>query len=192
MNEVMRAHRWVTNAAMIADVARLGLISEEVFDATYGEGAFWTEWKPDTLITNDLHKPAQFHEDYRSLPFPDAIFSTVALDPDYKMQGTPTPDSEMDRRYGTGEVKRWQDRLDDIVTGAVECYRVCGGRLLVKCMDQVVSGKVVWQTDDVTRAVEQAGGHKTNRFDFLSAPRPQPGVQKTERANYSTLLVFAR
>jgi hypothetical protein len=173
---------------MIEDVARLGYLDGVVFDATYGEGTFWREWKPDMLVTNDLYKPADHHCDFRQMPFEDDAFDVVVFDPDYKLTGTPASGNK-DFIYGTDRAKRWQERMGDIVCGAVECARVARSCLLVKCMDQVVSGRMVWQTDEITRAVS---GVKIDRFDLLNAPQPQPPGRRQvhARANYSTLLVF--
>ena len=39
---------WPTNAAMIADVARLGYLKDTdvILDPTYGKGAWWRVWAP--------------------------------------------------------------------------------------------------------------------------------------------------
>ncbi len=196
--EIMRAHRWGTNAKMIAEaVVPLGYIEGRVFDATYGEhGGFWKQHQPESLITNDLNAPqAQFHDDFRDLKFwQDGAFETVVFDPPYKLNGTPAM-GDMDQRFGTagehGKLNR-AGKLEMIRAGAVECYRLTSRWLLVKCMDQVEGGEMRWQTDLVTRAVEELGARKVGRFDFLVTPRKQPGRQVTERSNYSTLLVFLR
>ena len=76
-----------TNAQLIADAAELGYVNSPAFDATYGEGKFWTEVRPKSLTTNDLHKPADLALDYL-MPFPKALrdeFATVVFDPPYKL-----------------------------------------------------------------------------------------------------------
>jgi hypothetical protein len=191
--DVLGAYAWSTNAAMIADVARLGYLCGTVLDATYGEGKFWTEFRPPWMLTNDSRKSADFSDDYRDMRWADRSFDSVVFDPDYKLTGTPSS-VEKDARYGTDEPKRWQDRMSDIELGAAECWRITRKYLLVKCMDQVVSGKMVWQTDRITRVVERYGGRKKDRFDFLNTPQPQPEGRKQVHARrcYSTLLVFTR
>lgn len=193
MAEVMRATAWTNNSHMIEDVARLGYLDGLVLDATYGEGAFWNLWRPETLVTSDLYKPAKYSWDYKNIPMPDSHFDVVVFDPPYKLSGTPSS-PKMDHAYGVEEYMPREERLEDIRLGALECFRVAGKFLLVKCMDQVEGGKMRWQTDIVTRAVEEAGGRKVDRFDYLHTPRPQPEGrrQKTARSNYSTLLVFAK
>lgn len=62
--------------------------------------------------------------------------------------------------------------------------------LLVKCQDQVVSGRVVWQTKQVAEAL----GDTMRLVDELHLPsyRPQPdGVKQVHaRRNYSTLQIY--
>lgn len=190
---VRAAHDWPNNAAMIADVARLGHLDGTVLDATFGEGAFWTVFRPEGLITNDLHKPAMWSEDYRAFSPWVGQFDTVVFDPPYKLSGTPALD-EFDDRYGIQHRTTRDEVLDDIVAGAVECYRVASRRLLVKCQDQVEGGQVRWQTDLITRAIEDLGGRKIDRFDLLGGGRPQPSGRRqlTAQMRPSTLLVFQR
>lgn len=190
--EILRAYRWGSNARMIVDVADLGYIRDEVLDATYGLGGFWRKWTPKTLVANDLNSPlATHHFDFRHLPFNNHRFPTVVYDPPYKLNGTPTGDA-MDQRFGTGRHLTIKERLEMITEGAEECWRVTRDTLLVKCMDQVVSGQMVWQTVILTNLLNARGARLVDRFDFLMTPRKQPSgrVQKHARANYSTLLVF--
>jgi hypothetical protein len=194
---VVAANRWPTNGHLIADVAELGYLDGTVLDATHGRGTFWTIWQPERLITNDFNPTlsADHHQDYRAFDFLDGSFDATVYDPPYKLNGTPTNDA-MDDRYGTGGEKYvpTRVRMENILDGARECYRVTRGFLLVKCEDQVVSGDVCWQTDLITRAVEDTGGRKVEEFYFLNTPRPQPSGRSQRHAsrNLSTLLVFAR
>lgn len=193
-DEVMRAHRWGTNAALIADVARLGYIEGPVLDATYGEcGGFWKAWRPEDLTTNDLNADADLRYDFRAFPLPDRAYTTVVYDPPYKLNGTPA-DDVMDQRFGTGQTMTIGERLAMIYDGAAECWRIADQRLLIKCMDQVVSGRMCWQTHEITNLLVPLGARLEDRFDFLTTPRAQPGnrPQQHARANYSTLLIFVR
>lgn len=170
------------NAELIAHVARLGYLDGSVLDATYGEGTFWRDFKPDALVTNDLYKPADHAWDFLDLPCRDGEYDAVVYDPDYKLNGTPAL-PEMDARYGVQEdmVNRTM-RLDKMTVGAMECYRVARKFLLVKCMDMVEGGKVRWQTDIVTRAIEDVGGEKVARFILHYVPMPQPPSWKATPA----------
>lgn len=195
----MRAHRWGTNAAMIAEaVMPLGYVTGKTLDTTYGQhGGFWKQWAPDDLMTNDLNASGvNTNDDFRDLRWPDRHFETVVFDPPYKLNGTPAM-GDMDSRFGTaeehGKLNR-EGKLAMMRDGAIECWRVTDRRLLVKCMDQVEGGKMRWQTHMIHCALEPLGARLVDRFDFLATPRPQPGDRRqlTARSNYSTLLVFGR
>jgi hypothetical protein len=196
MTEILRAHRWGTNARMIAEaVAPLGYVEGDVFDATFGlAGGFWKDWRPSELITNDLNAPADFHEDFTEFSFDDKAACTVVYDPPYKLNGTPAM-GDMDSRFGTGEGRlNREQKLAMIRDGALECYRITSRWLLVKVMDQVEGGQMRWQTVMVHNALAELGARLVDRFDFLTTPRPQPGDRRqlTARSNYSTLLVFSK
>lgn len=191
---IYAAQKWPTNAHMIADAARLGYLRSDwlILDATYGLGNFWKVWRPpyNRLVTLDAHTNANIRADFTRLPFWSESFDAVVFDPPYKMNGTP---SGPDAIYGVDKATRWQDRIALIRKGVHECARVTENILLVKCQDQVVSGKVVWQTDIVTYAAGQMGLRKVDRLDFLNDPRPQPHTRQLHaRRNSSALLVFQK
>ncbi len=192
--EVVAAHAWADNASLIVDVAKMYLDpSWRILDPTYGLGNWWTKWKPDDLVACDLNpekSPLGKSVDFRDLPWPDDEFDAVAYDPPYKLNGTP---SGPDEAYGVDVPATWQDRLALVLDGIPECARVLKpkGILLVKCMDQVVSGKVRWQGHLVHTRCEEVGLEVIDEFHLLSTPRPQPGGRRQvhARRNYSTLVV---
>jgi hypothetical protein len=193
---VLAATAWPTNAELIADVARLGYLRAEwaTLDPTYGRGVWWQRWRPTSLTASDLDpakSPTGTSVDFRSLPHGDASFMAVAFDPPYKLNGTPT--AGVDARYGVDAYTSRDDRHLLLVDGMAECARVLapGGTLLVKCQDQVNSGRVRWQTDLVTDTARLLGLEKVDAFLMLSY-RPQPAGRRQEHArrNYSTLFVF--
>lgn len=191
---LFRAQEWPTNGHLIATVARFGYIVDPVLDATYGDGVFWQEWKPDALTTSDLHTPAMYAWDFTALPLLDASFSTVVFDPPYKLNGTSrAQDRHVDEPYGVHEKVHWQDKLDLIAAGAKECARVAGMYLLIKCMDQVCSQKMRWQSILAYEAVtENPRWRLVDQFLYLNDPRAQDPNRRVLHAqgNYSTLLVF--
>ena len=190
---VLAAHDWPTNGHLIADVAALYDFGDHVLDATYGRGNFWTTHRPAGLVTNDLNpeSAAEHHHDFRHLPWDDNKFNTVVFDPPYKLNGTPAL-GEFDGRYGIDQPTSWRDRLQLIHDGSVECARVASDLLLIKCQDQVVSGKIRWQTLMLTGEMWAAGWELIDRFDMLGGYRPQPEGRRQVHAHGrpSTLLVF--
>lgn len=190
---VLSAQRWRSNAHLIADVATLGYLDGTVLDVTYGLGVFWQQWQPDELTACDLDvakSPFGKSVDFTQLPFDDHSFDVVVFDPPYKLNGTPT--HGVDSRYGVHERTTWQDRHVLIHKGIDECARVARRFVLLKCMDQVVSGRKRWQTIEFTNYATQKGLHLVDRFDLLVNPRPQPANRRQvhSQGNYSTLLVF--
>lgn len=192
MSEVLAVNDWPTNAALIADVAKLYLDPADVIlDATYGRGRWWSEWRPDVLITNDRFTEADYAFDFRQMDFEDDHFDVVAFDPPYKFNGTPAL-GDFDNAYGIDQPATWQERMLLLTDGLVECCRVAKRLVLAKCQDQVVSGKVRWQTYDLQRYANAHGFRLVDRFTMLGGTRKQPeGVRQVHaRGRGSTLLVF--
>lgn len=197
---VLAAHTWRSNAELIADVAKLGYLDGRVLDVTYGLGTFWKMWRPDDLTACDLDpakSPIGYSVDFTNLlpAFGGRSFEAIVLDPPYKLNGT--PDGSIDGRYGVHEVTTAQDRIDLMLRGVTECSHFLAGQghLLVKCQDQVCSGRMWWQTDLVTKKATACGLVKVDRFDLLGKHRPQPMEgrrQKHAHGRPSTLLVFRR
>lgn len=193
---IMAAGTWATNADMIADVAQLGYLRAEwrTLDPTWGLGTWWTTWRPDRLVGGDLDptkSPTGRSVDATCLPYGTSSFDAVVLDPPYKLNGTPT--DAVDERYGVGGLYTaavGRHRLmADMLT---EAARVASRVVLMKCQDQVCSGRVHWQTDLMTAHAATAGLVKVDALLFPSyRPQPSGRSQQHARRNYSTLLVFA-
>lgn len=230
--EVKAFDTYTTNADLIEAAARLGYLRKEwsTLDPTWGEGVFWRKWRPDHLHGTDLveRKGRAAQEatgsfgprqaDVRRLPFGNESWDAVVFDGPYKFNGK--PDAETDERYGVHLPTRWQDRMDLLIDGTRECARVARIMLLVKCQDQVVSGKRRWQTRVLTEAAEALGfGLVAEMHKEGGRPQPTtrpcsacrgktpeetkacpkcegamaiPVVQKTPTQNFSTLLVLRR
>jgi hypothetical protein len=202
MTDVMAIGSWRNNAEMIADMPKLGYLNERwiTLDPTYGRGKFWTKWRPTNLTTSDLDpaSPAEHHWDFTDTGQPSDAYDAVVFDPPYKLNGTSTGkgSSAMDAGYGVaGDYMPWQAKHDLIRDGISECVRVLRPRhlLLLKCMDQVCSGDVRWQTDEFTRHTESLGCAKVDEF-HIPSHRAQPAGRRQvhARRNYSTLLIFRK
>ena len=197
---ILTATAWPTNAELIEDVARLGYLSGQILDCTYGYGTFWKNWRPaeDRFVACDIDEaksPLGVSINFCKLPFNSERFDSVVFDPPYKMNGTSRPeDRAADERYGVHIPARWQDRMQLICDGLIECMRVSRRYVLAKCMDQVVSGRKVWQTATLYQTAWNYHYRLVDRFDMLVTPRPQPEGRRQvhTQAIYSTLLVFER
>lgn len=175
-DEVLVFDRYPSNAGLIVALARLGYLREDmaVLDPTWGEGTFWRAWTPRILWGSDLverKSPSGESVDFRKLPWPDRSWRAVVFDGPYKLNGKPDP--EVDDRYGVGSLTRWQDRMQLLREGVVECARVADEMLLVKCQDQVCSGKKRWQTRELADLAE-AQGFRLLDMLHIEGGRPQP------------------
>ena len=186
------------NATLIADCAQLGYLNKDdmVADVTYGLGRFWKVWEPDILLASDLDpikSPCGLSIDFTDLPFETDELDAVVFDPPYKFSGTSRVTS--DAGYGIGDYMSTDARMGLIFAGVAEAARVTrpGGKVFVKCQDQVVSGKVVFQTLEIA---EYAAFHRLDLIDMLHVQsyRPQPAGRRQvhARRDYSTLLVFTK
>lgn len=205
---ILAAKNWRTNAELIADIAAVGYLkpTDKVLDPTYGRGIWWKCWRPKDLHAHDL---ALTGVDFRNLPYADGTFDAVAYDPPYISPGgrkTSTlggkavnpalEGSDYHDRYGLVDVPTSPAELQELMNeGLSECARVtkAKGFVLVKCQDYVSSGKL-WNGTYYTQrhAIEKLGLAQVDRFERISAPRPQPphARQVHARRNVSTLLIF--
>jgi len=189
---------WNTNAAMIADIAAAfpEWFEGTVFDMTYGLGSFWADYRPVNLTASDKNPDkGDVSFCFRSpIPTLTRQCDLVVFDPPYRLSGTKDLD-EFDERYGLEDLPDW-DVPFAIAAGVVNGLRCLrpGGRMMVKVQDQQWCGKLASQTRWVEDAASSCGYTTRHRFVFPTNPRPQPKgrVQKSERSNYSTLLVLGR
>jgi hypothetical protein len=195
---VLAATAWPTNAAMIADVARLGYLQADwhTLDPTYGRGRWWTQWRPVSLVAHDLILDGV---DFRHLPEPDATFDAVAFDPPYVSVGgratTGLPD--MHDRYGLTSAPTSPAGLQRVIDdGLREVARVTkpGGMVIVKCQDYISSGKFWAGTHRTLTSALSVGLEQVDRLEHVGGVRPQPPGRRQvhARRNLSTLLVFRR
>lgn len=189
-----------TNAHLIADVAALGYLRDEdlVLDTTFGLGRFWAQFRPLRLVACDLD-PSRVPAgglvvDFTDLPFADGTFDVVVFDPPYKLNGRAGSHAS-DAGYGVATTATAAERLGLIGAGLVECIRVAkvGGALLVKCQDQVVSGRKTWQRRIVANAAEALGCVQLDEL-YVTGHRPQPPGRRQvhSRSNSSALLVLRK
>lgn len=196
------------NAELIVMARDLGYIPDAhdtwTLDCTYGSGRFWNLWRPEHLIRSDANvvdehgntREGVIQTDFTNMPWGDDVYSAVVYDPPYKLNGTPAMGgpATSDVSYGVGKKQTIAERMELIFEGLLECIRVAkpGGYVLVKCQDQVSSGKVHWQTFDVKQAMDI---NFCDLVDMLHLPgyRKQPaGQQVHAHQNYSTLLIFQK
>lgn len=192
VQSVVQARR---NGALLAEAAKLWIAHDDsVLDVTYGRGMFWTDYRPAQLVTHDL---ALDGVDFRLLPEADASVDVVVFDPPYIPQGgrkTSTVPDFLDR-YGLVDVPGTVGELNRLIADGIgEAARVLrpGGRLLVKCMDYVSSGKYHAGRHSVVTAALDAGLTQVDEFVHYSGLGPQPAHRRQlhSRRAHSFLCVF--
>jgi hypothetical protein len=178
------------NGPLIATVAQLWIgPGDLVVDVTYGLGNFWSVFRPGRLVAHDL---ALDGVDFRQLPEADASVDVVVFDPPYIPQGgrdtSTLPSSGAHQagdgnvrarggfleRYGLVDAPRTVTELDELMAGGMkEAARVLGrgGRLMVKCMDYVSSGRYVQGRHTV---VSGSTSNRTRRSGSTTKGRSAP------------------
>lgn len=216
---VLAADYWGTNAELITQCVRLRYLRKDwmVLDPTYGNGLWWTKFRPHNLIFHDIKIDGV---DFTDLPYEDDQFDAVTYDPPYVSKGgRKTKNASMQKHqkaYGLGDAPRTPALLQELIdAGLEECSRVLmpvrrsapGGYLLVRCQDYISGGKFWPGTYYTHRKAESLGLEQVDRFEFLvKKPRPQPkrtrldpktgrrvaSKQQHARRNISTLLVYRK
>lgn len=191
------------NAELIAHCVRPLWIDDNAFvcDATWGKGSWWTRWMPTHFVAHDLFTLDGV--DFRNMPEPDGTFDVVAFDPPYVAPGGRASSTikEMHQRYGMDQAPRTPDELFDVIAAGIrECVRVLapGGRLLVKCMDYVSSGRFQGGHHNVVGHALAEGLEQVDEFVHYTGTGPQPTVnldgtprrQVHSRRAHSFLCVF--
>jgi hypothetical protein len=184
-----------TNGVLIAAVARLGYLDGgPVLDLTYGRGGWWTRYRPPDLIA--------FDGDFRNTGLPDGSAQVVCYDPPYISTGSKATSSIPDfyDLYGIGEAKGAAAVRCLMEAGLAECARILDGRLLMKCMDYVESGEMVWNVRHFANCGEALGLRLIDQVIHVTGGGPQPHTnldgspreQQHARQVHSTLLIFAK
>ena len=186
-----------TNADLMSAVAPMYLTGS-VMDCTYGEGKWWTRFRPAPFVAHDLHKVDGV--DFTDLPEDEATYDAVCFDPPYIPNGGFESSTRQDFRdaFGITTAKGGEARLWAMIgAGVAECARVLkpGGFLLVKCMDFVYG-------DGLTlghRRVLDMADHLGLRCHDLIVHHTGSGpgghnifTPKRARRHHSYLLVFTK
>lgn len=201
---VMAISEAKNNAELIVECVDLGYLHADwhTLDPTYGLGRFWSKWQPTNFRRHDLdpQRAPDGPMDFRLLfnHYDAATFHAVVFDPPYKLNGT-GGSHPSDEAYGVAtQGIPWQARMLLCTDGIYQCARVLkpGGYLLVKCQDQVCSGKVRWQTLEFAHYARSLSIYPCELVDMLHLasyrPQPQGRRQVHARRNYSTMLVLRR
>jgi hypothetical protein len=148
-------------------------------------------------VTNDTDPISDtgFHQDFTDMPMHSKTFATVVFDPPYKLNGTASQGgpATSDDDYGVGgDYRSPAERHDLMRRGMTEAARLARDFVIVKCMNQVVSGKIHWQTDMMTEHGKTLGLDKVDELHVYGYRVQPPGRRQVHaHRDYSTALVFA-
>jgi hypothetical protein len=170
---------------------------DTIADVTYGKGNFW---KKVDLVRYDFY-PSDIKTngyDFKNLPYEDNIFDIVAFDPPY-MHGSPAPiNDEFDKTYLNNEKGGWGYKYvySLYLDGMKESWRILkqSGILLVKCQDQIESGKNYFDHIIIYDMAKEMGYIAEDLF-ILSRnqiPMMRHKYQLHARKNHSYLWVFRK
>ena len=135
-----------TNADLFPDVFAL-YGKDPSLDMTFGNGVFWSKMGRRPTVAVDRFNPkADLVADFRCLPFADLHFSTIVLDPPYMRTNNKAGVMASNYHNQTINLRTHKDIIKLYQQGISEAYRLLrpGGRLIVKCQDEVESRKQRW------------------------------------------------
>lgn len=186
------------NSDLIAHVAAMYLKpGDKVADVTYGKGVFWRKiisGMYNTSFSDLITGPEHF--DFRKLPYGDASFDCVILDPPY----THNPGRLIvEANYKNRETTKGMYHADIMQLyfgGMTEAWRILkeGGYLWVKCKDEVESSYQCWSHIEIYDEALRMGFFGKDLFIMTQKTHPvvQHHNQQHARKNHSYLWVFKK
>jgi tRNA G10 N-methylase Trm11 len=184
-----------------------------IADVTWGRGIFWKQVNDYDyrILRSDLNADSvDVRSDFQRLPYADSSLDGLVLDPPYLYTGG----WKTLRGYFHEDNERWsgstygnKERAEKGVSGVqavdqmyfqgiLEAHRCLKhkGILILKCMDQVMSGKQVWAHFTYNEFACAHGFRSEDLFvtvrKSLPLMRHKPEAQKHARKNHSYFLVL--
>lgn len=153
-----------------------------VLDPTYGKGVFYKSCPFLSIIGKDLEL------DFRHLPFKDASFDAVIIDPPYQQGGRA---SAYEGSYGL-----WGRSTNNLIAayieGIYEGLRVATGIVIAKCADAVESGKFVPVATRIISSVNRPLWDMLIVVRYSSMTHPSWKTVEHFRHNYAYYLVWRK
>jgi hypothetical protein len=187
-----------TNADLVHAVAPMYLTGS-VMDCTYGEGKWWTRYRPADLVAHDFYKLDGVS--FTALPEPDGTYDAVVFDPPYIPQGGVDKSTRREAsflgRFGIDQSRSEDELWSMIGAGLADTSRVLkrSGYLLVKCMDYVNGGGLTLGHRRVLDAADDLQLHCHDLIIHHTGSGPGGHnifTPKRARRHHSYLLVFTK
>lgn len=170
--------------------------ADRIADVTFGKGVFWRQIDTTRydFHPSDLKTCPQSPHDFRKLPYQDGEFDVVVLDPPYMHNPGATLHEANYRNAETTKGLSHAGIIQLYEAGMTEAMRILkpGGLLLVKCQDEIESGRQQWSHIEVRDIACRLGMTIQDLFVVTQrhAPRIQRREQKHARKNHSYMWVF--
>lgn len=170
-----------------------------VADVTYNKGKFWkfvdrSEWD---LLASDLEPLEDWitEADLQDLPYEDSSLDAVILDPPYAHSSTAPMKESIASMYNNNSVTEGSRQVHDLyLNGMIEARRILktGGVLVVKCQDEIESGKQRWNHVRILHQAEDLGYYAKDLAVLVQKGKPpqRHPYQKHLRKNHSFWWVF--
>jgi DNA modification methylase len=191
MNPILTAMQG-TNADLLPKAFELYIKDGDVIaDVTYGKGVFWKNIDKSkyTVLESDLNGSSSI--DFRSLLQEDGSVDHVFFDPPYMHGGKTVKESINDCYRNDNNSHESVIRL--YAGGILEAARILkkGGKIFVKCQDEIESGKQRWSHEEISVLLDMFGFVRLDMFVLVqnSIPAMRYDHQKSARKNHSYLIV---
>jgi hypothetical protein len=173
---------------------------DRIADVTFGNGVFWRKIDRSAFqfFPSDIITCPKTAFDFRDLPYPNDAFNVHVFDPPYKHNPARTSSAESSyRNFQTTGGMSHSAIIDLYRQGMREGLRILkdGGMMLVKCQDEIESGKQRLSHIEIWEIATQELGMVVQDL-FVLTPKTTPIIeyrnQKHARKNHSYLWVFRK
>lgn len=165
-----------------------------IADVTYGKGVFWrsVDESPYTVLKSDIMTGV----DFNNLPYKQGSINMVVFDPPY-MGHNGGKNYAVARNYNVTVPKYHKDYIQRLYFNAMAEARnaLCdGGILVVKCQDEIQSGKQNMNHITIINEAMASGFIIEDLFIMVQKNKPlmRHNYQLHARKNHSYFIVFKK
>lgn len=167
---------------------------DAIADVTYGKGVFWK--KVDINRYSFYPSDIMTGIDYNNLPYKKGVLDMVVLDPPY-MGNNGGKNYAVARNYNVNIKKYSKEYIPNLYfDGISEAYNVLkkGGKLVIKCQDEIQSGKQNMNHITIIDFALSNGFRVEDLFIVIqkNTPMMRHSYQLHARKNHSYFIIFTK